>query len=258
MKKILSSILCLTVLATCCSSAIAKSSKDKTTQTAKVSKTKNSKKIKTPELHDANYYYEMGQDWERKNNRPGAADIPYTKALEIDPNFDLARVARMQVYYFYGQYEKALSDLNYFYHKTPSYGPAAFYEYRIDSKLKLGLYEMALDDMYEVILVYGGHAKLFSDMIEVVRQRPELQYKLSPAAHIDLLQKYRANANAIRDYAQIYKDSKGRVVNNNYYNFFISIAKSMDPYVNLYVDRPTTIRQAVDDGQVTEVQMIKK
>ena len=78
----------------------------------------------------------MEEFYEWKNNKLGAIDI-YSKALNIDPNFDAARIARAKLLYFNGRYQEALQDYNYFYNKLPQYGPTAFYQFRINSKLQL-------------------------------------------------------------------------------------------------------------------------
>lgn len=203
-------------------------------------------------VKDEKYYYNQGQDYERKNNRPGATE-PYTKAIEINPDFDEARIARAQIYYFYGKYDKALEDFNYFYNKTPKYGPGAYYEYRIGCKKHLGQYDKAMDDMFEVILVYGGQAKVLKEMLELAQEHPELKDKLCPFAHSDLIEKYKSQAKVLRDYAQMYKDKDGNVTNEQYYNFFINIAKAMDPDICLDVDYPTEgPRTAPDEGMVID------
>ena len=73
------------------------------------------------EVKDAQYYFKQGNDIEWKNNRLGAIDS-YTEALKLNPDYVEARVARGKLYYFTGQYAKALEDFNYFYNK-PNYGP---------------------------------------------------------------------------------------------------------------------------------------
>lgn len=231
MKKILSAIFCLGIIFVIGSSVCAKPAKD------------------------AQYYFNQGADYERKNNRLGATE-PYSKALEIDPEFDDARIARSQIYYFYGKYEKALEDYKYFYNKTPKFGPGAFYENRINCKKNLGLYEDAMDDMFEVILIYGGQAKVLKEMLILANQHPELKDKLSPKAHEALIEKYKAKAKSIRDYAQMYKDKEGNVTNPEYYNFFINIAKAMDPDICLDVEYPTAgPRVAPDEGQVIDTEL---
>lgn len=206
-------------------------------------------------VKDAQYYFNQGADYERKNNRLGATE-PYSKALELNPDYDDARLARAQIYYFYGQYDKALEDFEYFYKKTPQYGPGAFYEYRIGCKEKLGQYEEAIDDMYEVILIYGGQAKVLKDMFVLVEKHPELKDKLEPKAHLELIDKYKSKAKTIRDYAQMYKDKEGNVTNPEYYNFFINIATTMDPDICLDVEYPTEgPRIAPDEGQVVDTNI---
>ena len=204
------------------------------------------------EIKNEQYYYNQGQDYEKKNNRLGATE-PYSKALEINPEFDQARIARAQIYYFYGKYDKALEDFNYFYNKTPKYGPGAFYNERINCKKQLGQYVQAANDMYEVILIYGGQAKVLNELFDLVAQHPELSDTLCPLAHSDLIEKYKDKAKTIRDYAQMYKDKEGNITNEKYYNFFINIAKTMDPDICLDVEYPTEgPRKAPDEGQVTE------
>ena len=96
------------------------------------------------EVKDAQYYFKQGNDIEWKNNRLGAIDS-YTEALKLNPDYVEARVARGKLYYFTGQYAKALEDFNYFYNK-PNYGPTVYYEFRINCKKKLGQYAEAVDD----------------------------------------------------------------------------------------------------------------
>ncbi|MEI3254283.1 MAG: tetratricopeptide repeat protein [Candidatus Gastranaerophilaceae bacterium] len=129
---------------------------------------------------------------EWKNNRLGAIDS-YTEALKLNPDYVEARVARGKLYYFTGQYAKALEDFNYFYNK-PNYGPTVYYEFRINCKKKLGQYAEAVDDMYEVILAYGGNSRLLQDMMDTVNQHSDLEYKLKPVSHPKLLAKYKPNA----------------------------------------------------------------
>lgn len=231
MKKFLSTIFCVCLLCATGVSVFAKTVKDE------------------------QYYYNLGQDYERKNNRLGATE-PYSKALEINPEFDKARIARAQINYFYGKYDKALEDFNYFYNKTPQFGPGAFFENRIDCKKKLNMNSEAMDDMYEVILVYGGQAKVLKDMFDFAQLHPELKSKLEPSAHPDLIAKYKDKAKSLRDYAQMYKDKDGNITNEEYYNFFINIAKTMDPDIILDVEYPAaTPRTALDNGQVIDTQL---
>lgn len=182
--------------------------------------------VSAEQIKDEQYYLNLGKDYEWKNNRLGAIDL-YTKALEVNPDFDEARSQRARLLYFEGLYDKALEDFTYFYNKLPQYGPGVYYEYRIDCKKKLGMTEAALDDMYEVILVYGGQAKVLQDMIELVQENPEYNYKLSPAAHMDLIAKYKTQAKVLKDYAQIYLDKDSSLCNKDYYKFFISISNLM-------------------------------
>lgn len=230
MKKILYSIICTISLLIIGSNVIAAS------------------------VQDAQYYYNLGADYEHKNNRLGGAEM-YSKALELNPDFDEARIARAKVYYFYEKYDKALADFMYFYNK-PKYGAATYYEYRIECKKKLEQYPEAIDDMYEVILVYGGQAKVLKEMFETIQEHPEFEYKLKPIAHPNLITKYKSKAKALRDYAQIYKDKDGTINNQEYYDFFINIAKAMDPDICLDVEYPTEPpRKAPDEGQVIDVDI---
>lgn len=210
MKKILSLIFCVVALTSFGSAAF--------------SKQKNTSSFNT--VQDAQYYLNLGKDYEWKNNKLGAIDI-YTKALQIDPDFDEARESRAKLLYFNGRYAQALEDFNYFYNKLPKYGPSAFYQFRINSKLQLGMIEEAFDDMYEVILVYGGQAQVLDDMFLLVQQYPELQYRLCPAAHADLIMKYRNKAQLLNDYAETFLDEKYGMKNMQYYKFFHDIAKAM-------------------------------
>lgn len=201
------------------------------------------------------YYFNQGQDYERKNNRLGATE-PYSKALEINPDFDKARIARAHIYYFYGKYDKALEDYTYFYNKTPEFGPAAFYDNRINCKKQLNMNKEAFDDMYEVILVYGGQANILKDMFAFAELHPELKERLSPQAHPELIQKYKDKAKNLRDYAQMYKDKEGNITNQQYYDFFINIAKEMDPNICLDVEYPTELpRKAPENSQVIDTSV---
>lgn len=205
-------------------------------------------------VQDAQYYYNLGADYEHKNNRLGATEV-YSKALEINPDFDEARIARAKVYYFYGKYDKALVDFTYFYNK-PKYGAATYYEYRIECKKKLEKYSEAIDDMYEVILAYGGQAKVLKELFETVEEHPEFEYKLKPIAHANLISKYKSKAKALRDYSQMYKDKEGNITNPEYYNFFINIAKTMEPDICLDVEYPSqSPRKAPDEGEVIEIDI---
>lgn len=182
--------------------------------------------VNAEQVKDEQYYLNLGKDYEWKNNRLGAIDL-YTKALEVNPEFDEARSQRARLLYFEGKYDKALEDYTYFYNKQPQYGPGVYYEYRIDCKKKLGMTEEALDDMYEVILAYGGQAKVLQDMIDLVEANPEYRYKLTVDAHKDLIAKYKTQAKTIKDYAQTFLDKKYNMQNKDYYNFFIGISNAM-------------------------------
>ncbi len=206
------------------------------------------------EVQDAQYYFNLGADYEWKNNKLGAIDI-YTKALNIDPNYDAARYARAKLLYFNGRYERALEDFNYFYNKVPQYGPTAFYQFRINSKLQLGMCEEALDDMYEVILAYAGQSKVLDQMVQVIQARPELQYKLTTAAHMDLINKYRANAKLIRDYAEVYIDAEKGIKNPPYYRFYMDIAKAMYAQMTPQdVINTSNVRETVSEGAQIDVE----
>lgn len=240
MKKFLSAVFCVGLIMAMGSSVCAKTKKQY-----------NVNNFKSSPVKDAEYYYFNGNDYDRKNNRLGATG-EYTKALNLDSDCDKARISRATFLYFEGCYDKALEDFNYFY-EHPSYGATVFYEYRIDSKLKLGMVEEALDDMYEVIIAYGGHAKLLQQMIDIVKQRPELQYKLTPQAHQAVIANYGSQARALRDYAQVFASDKYGMKNSNYYNFFIGTARALDPYVCLYVDSPTAhLYRTSNHGDVVE------
>ena len=213
-----------------------------------------STKANAQEVQDAQYYFNLGADYEWKNNKLGAIGI-YSKALNIDPNFDAARIARAKLLYFNGRYEEALVDLNYFYNKLPQYGPTAFYQFRINSKLQLGMCEDALDDMYEVILAYAGQSQVLDQMIQVVQARPELQYKLTVAAHPELITKYKSNAHLIRSYAELYIDSDSKIKNPPYYKFYMDISKAM--YAQLTpsdVFNVSNVRHTVSEGQELDVE----
>ncbi|HIU93170.1 MAG TPA: tetratricopeptide repeat protein [Candidatus Limenecus avicola] len=184
------------------------------------------------EVKDAQYYFKQGNDIEWKNNRLGAIDS-YTEALKLNPDYVEARVARGKLYYFTGQYAKALEDFNYFYNK-PNYGPTVYYEFRINCKKKLGQYAEAVDDMYEVILAYGGNSRLLQDMMDTVNQHSDLEYKLKPVSHPELLAKYKPNAKKLRDYAKNCADDKSNAKNKEYADFFMEMASAMDPEVTHY------------------------
>lgn len=234
MKKILSIILCLFAFTAVTNSAIA------------ANKAKAAPKEQTPE-----YYYKQGQDYEWKNNRLGAIDI-YSKALEIDPSYNDARIARAKLYYFFEKYDKALEDFNYFYNQ-PNYGAAVYYEYRIDCKKKLGLYSEALDDMFEVILAYGGQARVYAQMKEMIEEHPEYADKLNPDTHKDLLIKYSAKAPELRGYAETFSKDETNEQNMEYYKFFRNIARKMDQLAPAQNPQPTdNIRKSPVDGEVID------
>ncbi len=232
MKKILLLFLCLLSLGLTASSVLAKA--------------------KTQEIEkNAEYYYKQGLDYEWKNNRLGAIDI-YTKALEIDPSFNDARIARAKLYYFFEKYDKALEDFNYFYNQ-PNYGAAVYYEYRIDCKKKLGMYSEALDDMYEVILAYGGQARVLNEMQEMINEHPEYSNKLEPESHTDLLIKYSAKAPEIRGYAETYAKDENNPQSIAYYKFFRKIARKMDELAPQKATPASSgIRTAPAEGEVID------
>ena len=216
MKKLLSLALCLSVLCVTGLSADAKKSKEP----------KKSKQEQT-QIKDAQFYYSEGIRYETHNNKEGAIDV-YAKAVELDPDFDAARIAKAQLAYFYGRYEEALADYEYLYNK-PGYGAGAFYDNRIDCRLKLGQYEQALDDMYEVILAFCGQVKVYDQMKQIVAQHPELAYKLNPSSHPELNEKYKDNAKIMRDYARTFKDARNNINEPELYEFFMDIAISLNP-----------------------------
>lgn len=203
MKKILSLVIGLGMFLTVSASAFAQTQKD------------------------AKYYYEQGQSYERLNNKFGAIN-EYSEAVKLNPDFDDARIARAKLYYFFEKYEEALNDFEYFYAKE-NYGAAAFYDYRIECKKRLGKYEEAMDDMYEVILAYGGQAKLYQEMLDIAKDHPELQYKLKPEAHAALNEKYKAQAKALRDYARTFDIGENVLKNQEYAKYFMEIATALDP-----------------------------
>lgn len=206
------------------------------------------------EVQDAQYYFNLGADYEWKNNKLGAIDI-YSKALNIDSNFDAARIARAKLLYFNGRYQEALQDYNYFYNKLPQYGPTAFYQFRINSKLQLGYCEEALDDMYEVILAYAGQSQVLDQMVQVIQARPELQYKLTTAAHPELIAKYKSNAKLIRDYAELYINSEKGMKSPAYYKFYMDIAKAMFAQLTPSdVFNVSNVRETVSEGQDIDVE----
>lgn len=241
MKKILSLLMCTVAIMSFGTEAFSKGiKKEKTTQTVNT-------------VHDAQYYMNLGKDYEWKNNKLGAIGI-YTKALEIDPDFDEAREARAKLLYFNGRYEQALEDFSYFVNKQPKYGPSAFYQMRINSKIRLGMIEEAFDDMYEVVLVYGGQAQLLDDMFAMVQTYPELQYRLCPAAHSDLISKYRSKAKLLNDYAETFIDEKYGMKNMQYYKFFHDIAKAMYAMMNgREVLEVSPYRYSPSEGESVEV-----
>ena len=207
----------------------------------------------TAEVQDEQYYFNLGADYEWKNNKLGAIDI-YTKALNINPDFDAARIARAKLLYFNGRYNEALSDYNYFYNKLPQYGPTAFYQFRINSKLQLGLYEDALDDMYEVILAYAGQSQVLDQMLKVIQAKPELQYKLTTDAHSGLIGKYKSNAQLIRAYAELYIENNS-VKNPAYYKFYMDIAKAMFAKLTPSdVFNVSKVRETVSEGQDIDIE----
>lgn len=183
--------------------------------------------VSAAQTKDAEYYYQEGKKYEWLNNKPGAIE-QYTQALNINQNYDDARIARARLSYYFDRYQDALYDFDYFYNK-PGYGAAVYHDFRINCKLKLGMYEAALDDMFEVILAYGGQAKVYQDMIYIVNQYPQLQYKLNPESHPELLAKYQHNAKALRDYARTFDDDRLSIKNKDYYKYFMSIAAVMQP-----------------------------
>ena len=51
----------------------------------------------------------------------------------------------------------------------------------------------------------------------------------------------------------MYKDKEGNITNNQYYDFFINIAKTMDPDIILDVEYPTELpRKAPENSQVID------
>ena len=90
--------------------------------------------------------------------------------------------------------------------------------------------------MYEVIIAYGGQSVVLKQLFETIEQTPELQYKLDPKSHPELLEKYSKQARFVRDYAQMYKDTDGKVNNEQYYNFFVNLAKALDPAIIINVE----------------------
>ncbi len=211
MNKFLSIALCLSVLCVTGMSAEAKKSKEPQQQQVK----------------DAQFYYNEGIRYETHNNKEGAIDV-YAKAVELSPNFDAARAKKAQLSYFYGRYQEAVEDFEYLKNR-PGYGVGAFYDNRIDSKIKLGQYSEALDDMYEVILAFCGQVKVYEQMKQIVAQNPELAYKLKPESHPELNAKYKENAKIMRDYARTFKDARNNINEPELYDFFMNVAIALNP-----------------------------
>lgn len=286
MKRILSIVLSLAVVLSAVSGAFAKQAKtekvkntQKVQKVKKVKKEKSAKKVKNNnkkqkpvkkakknynakqrfdsnrEFSTAQGYYEQGKDWDLKNNRPGS-HVQFTKALNMNPNYDEAKLARAQAYYYNQNYDKSFDDFTYFYNNDEKYGAATFYEYRIECKKRQGLWADALDEMYEAILAYGGHTQLLNEMIQIIQEHPELSYKLNTASHQYLLAKHRNQASAIRDYAQLYKPNSGRVPNEDYYNFYINIAQTMNPDISLEVTPMAPLTGRVNENQGDVVDAI--
>lgn len=212
MKKLLTCFLCVSTLLITGLASDAKKAKEPKKQT---------------QVKDARFYYNEGIRYEQHNNKEGAIDV-YAKAIELDPNFDAARIAKAQLSYFYGKYEEALADFEYL-ETRPGYGAGAFFDSRIDCRLKLGQYDKALDDMYEVILAYCGQVKVYKQMQEIVSQHPELAYKLKPESHPELNAKYKENAKTLRDYARTFKDARNNINEPEMYDFFMNIAIALNP-----------------------------
>ena len=210
MKKLLSIVFCLSVL--CVSGLSADAKKHDETQS---------------QVKDAQFYYNEGIRYETHNNKEGAIDV-YAKAVELDPEFDAARIAKAQLSYFYGRYQEALADYEYLASK-PGYGAGAFYDNRINCRLKLGQYAEALDDMYEVILAYCGQVKIYEQMKQIVAEHPELAYKLKPSSHPELNAKYKDNAKIMRDYARTFKDARNNINEPEIYDFFMDVAIALNP-----------------------------
>ena len=215
------------------------------------------------EVKDAEYYYKQGQDYEWKNNRLGAIDA-YSEALNVNPDYDKARIARAKLCMIFEKYEDALIDYEYFYNKS-GYGPVVYFEDRIECKKKLGKIPEALDDMYEVILVYGGQAKVLKNMLDTVNEYPEYEFKLKPVAHADLIAKYKSKAKALRDYAVTFNDDKlSSIKNPEYYKFFMDIATAMDPQIATEAYNPSNLsddyRKAPADKncEVLDMEKINK
>ena len=213
MKKLLSLVLCLSVLCVTGLSADAK-------------KAKKSNQEQT-QVKDAQFYYNEGLRYETHNNKEGAIDV-YAKAVELEPDFDAARAKKAQLSYFYGRYEEALADFEYL-ENRPGYGVGAFYDDRIDCRLKLGQYSEALDDMYEVILAFCGQVKVYEQMKQLASEHPELAYKLKPESHPELNEKYKENAKIMRDYARTFKDARNGINEPELYDFFMNVAIALNP-----------------------------
>ena len=249
MKKLLTCFLCVSALLVTGLSSDAKKAKQP--------------KQEQSQMKDARFYYNEGIRYEQHNNKEGAIDV-YAKAVELDPNFDAARIAKAQLSYFYGRYEEALADFEYL-ETRPGYGAGAFFDSRIDCRLKLGQYDKALDDMYEVILAYCGQVKVYKQMQEIVTQHPELAYKLKPEAHKDLIEKYKDNAKIMRDYARTFKDARNNINEPEMYDFFMGIAIALNPETlntewDGTVEMGSTVYRKSPSGneEVTEVKVNSK
>ena len=73
---------------------------------------------------------------------------------------------------------------------------------------------------------------------------PHLQYKLYPSAHPQVIARYTGQARALRDYAQAYANDTYNMKNKNFYNFFITTAKALDPTISMYVNDPNEVNSA--------------
>lgn len=253
MKKLLSFVLCLSVF------MITGLASDAKKPPKKVKKQKQQQE----QVKDAQFYFNEGLRYEQHNNKEGAIDV-YAKAVELNPNFDAARIAKAQLSYFYGRYEEALADFEYLKNK-PGYGAGAFYDSRIDCRIKLGQFEQALDDMYEVILAYCGQAKIYKQMQAIVAEHPELAYKLKPESHPELNAKYKENAKTMRDYARTFKDARNNINEPEMYDFFMDIAIAMNPEtLNTQWDGTVEVGSTVyrkspsGNEEVTEVEINQK
>ena len=69
-----------------------------------------------------------------------------------------------------------------------------------------------------------------------------MQYKLYPSAHPDVISRYTGQARALRDYAQAYANDNYNMKNKNFYNFFITTARALDPTLSMYVNDPNEVR----------------